>query len=648
MQSKTSFFSLGIFKKNITRFWPIWLSYLFLCLYRLPVRLYLALSETCPDTIEESVFFASQLKDTVLSALVPFWFFVFACLCAVFLFSYLYQARSAYMIHALPVNRVNLYITNISSGLLFLLVPQFLSFLASIYVCFLKGMTQLEYLLHWLLLSGGMAFFAFILAVLAVMLTGNTIMAPIFYYAINIVVDTVIMAVYGVLGLFSYGVIDDSANRISFFSPLNKLNSLFSDTSYYSYGSVDTKIFSLSESYRCIGCYVLVAIPLLILCLFLYKKRHLEVAGDVVSFPFLKPLFRWILTFVVSMYAAVITASSMQTKTYASFPLFLGVMALCIFLIFFVSEMLLEKKFLVFHKRLFAECGAMIFLCVLLAFGVKQDVFGLEKAIPDQADISAIYVYADYPITVQESDYETVLAIHRDLINAKDEAKQYFSKYSLYENSYLNFQIRYELKDGTSISRSYNIPEEAYYIKNDTFPYRAISTLSQSSVYQLCYNFTNSYETISSLYGSIETYIDEAPYSRSLALNAAQCDEIREAFYQDVEEGNYSNNNSYRTFLAENATSDDSADSKTDDSAADEIDDSANSEGEDFDLSFSVYLTFQVTEDTACPAYFGEANFDSGDESTASLFIDSSCVHTLEAMRAIGALTSDNELIQNW
>mgnify|MGYP001026248739 CR=1 FL=1 len=131
MQSGTSCFNKTIFKKNITHFWPIWGIYLVFLLYALPLTL--LLSTENPGTGAKA---AKQIAEDNLArytaclggALTPMFVFIAATVCAMTVFFYLYQNRSANMIHALPVSRKELYVTNVVSGFLFLIVPQILTF----------------------------------------------------------------------------------------------------------------------------------------------------------------------------------------------------------------------------------------------------------------------------------------------------------------------------------------------------------------------------------------------------------------------------------------------------------------------------------------------------------------------------------------
>lgn len=130
MQSKKScfnFFHTAIFKKNVTSFWPIWLSYTLVCLWVLPIYSWLQMkSLTLPEGATQAERMEELLKSAVSSlhlAILPVPVFVFAAASGIAVFSYLYQARSANMVHALPVSRKELFLTNYCSGLLFLLAP---------------------------------------------------------------------------------------------------------------------------------------------------------------------------------------------------------------------------------------------------------------------------------------------------------------------------------------------------------------------------------------------------------------------------------------------------------------------------------------------------------------------------------------------
>ena len=125
MKSKTSFFNATIFKKNISHYWPVWVVFLCYLIFLLPVRIW-------SDTADYQSYYAETgmpaaatqyqvIGSVIRGAVMPIPYFIFALVAALVVFSYLYNARTANTIHALPVNRFELFVTNYISGILFLI-----------------------------------------------------------------------------------------------------------------------------------------------------------------------------------------------------------------------------------------------------------------------------------------------------------------------------------------------------------------------------------------------------------------------------------------------------------------------------------------------------------------------------------------------
>ena len=133
MKSKTSCFNKTIFLKNITHFWPIWLMITGWNIFIMPFMIYNTSLQykVMKDVTEKELF---QMKSNDLLSIVsvymnPVVLFIFAIIAVMAVFSYLYNSRSANTIHALPVTRKELFLTNYISGLLFLIVPEAVGFL---------------------------------------------------------------------------------------------------------------------------------------------------------------------------------------------------------------------------------------------------------------------------------------------------------------------------------------------------------------------------------------------------------------------------------------------------------------------------------------------------------------------------------------
>ena len=132
--------------------------------------------------------------------------FFFAVAAALAVFSYLYSAKSTNMMHALPVNRLELYVTNYLSGLIFLIVPEIITFFITVLVCLANQFTCIQYLFAALLAQAGVTFFAYSLAVFVAMFTGQAFAMPCYYVIVNYLYVGCMFIVAKVIETISYGI----------------------------------------------------------------------------------------------------------------------------------------------------------------------------------------------------------------------------------------------------------------------------------------------------------------------------------------------------------------------------------------------------------------------------------------------------------
>ena len=128
MKSKISFFNKTIFMKNVTLYWPIWGIYTLISVVMQPGLLWL---------FNNMSYFANNYNDEMqfrdLMGTVGFTGYVVliafgALFAGMALYSYMYNTKSANMIHSLPVDRTQLYGTALISGWAFLIAPLHSSF----------------------------------------------------------------------------------------------------------------------------------------------------------------------------------------------------------------------------------------------------------------------------------------------------------------------------------------------------------------------------------------------------------------------------------------------------------------------------------------------------------------------------------------
>lgn len=160
MKSKTSSFNTTIFKKNLTHYWPIWIVYLCYLIVVVPLSIWLYANNesnyigNVPLTQKQYYVIGSALAGA--GSVIPV--FIAAAAAALAVFSYLYNPRNANMIHSLPLDRRELYITNYVSGFVFLFVPELIAFIAGVLVCLANQITCIQYLFYWFLYMAGVSF----------------------------------------------------------------------------------------------------------------------------------------------------------------------------------------------------------------------------------------------------------------------------------------------------------------------------------------------------------------------------------------------------------------------------------------------------------------------------------------------------------
>lgn len=136
MKSKTCCFNKTIFKKNMTHFWPLWALYSCYLIVSLPVGLWFNMRYYLQDDsysqLQRQVY---AISGAMRAAMNPVITFAFAAVMIMAVFSYLYSAKNTNMIHSLPVDRRELFVTNIISASAFMIVPQILTFIITVFVC---------------------------------------------------------------------------------------------------------------------------------------------------------------------------------------------------------------------------------------------------------------------------------------------------------------------------------------------------------------------------------------------------------------------------------------------------------------------------------------------------------------------------------
>ena len=508
MKLKKSFFNKTIFWKNVTLFWPIWGFYAACVLLFQPGLLWL-LEYNIRDYSVYTYSYGDHLANFV-GVLNTKGHTVGVAFAAVFigmaLYHYMYNTKSANVIHALPVDRTQLFGTNVISSILFLAVPQFVSAILTTIIALCFGIHEIQYVLYWFLMMVGIDIAALSFVTFCAMLTGHIIMLPILVLIVNYFVFWVYYLVEVVAVSFGYGIDSIGSGILSlieYFSPLHAIVS-YVDIRSIRNGAPDYECIGMEvEGVSVLFAYILVAFVLYALGYLIYKKRQIECAGEVLSVNWIKPIFRFLIGASGGVFGAMLLREIFYSiglpcgvGNYVLMMLILGVFA------YFIADMVVKKSFHVFHKKNWMRCG--VFAVTLLAgfAGIYIYSNSLEYYLPKAGEIEKASINLGYEVVLEGEDAEAILDIHNDILEQKalcEKAEDSGNRNYEYVN------ITYTLKNGDYFLRSYRVPndyEELYPI------FDKIYLLEDDSENYLRYIFCKNYEQIDTFnYGWVELQV---------------------------------------------------------------------------------------------------------------------------------------------
>ena len=171
----------------MTHFWPLWALYSCYLIVSLPVGLWFDMQYYLQDDsysqLQRQVY---AISGAMRAAMNPVITFAFAAVMIMAVFSYLYSAKNTNMIHSLPVDRRELFVTNIISAFAFMIVPQILTFIITVFVCIGAHITNIQYILYWFGAEAAMTFFALALGAFVAMFTGQLMAFPVYYVVVMV------------------------------------------------------------------------------------------------------------------------------------------------------------------------------------------------------------------------------------------------------------------------------------------------------------------------------------------------------------------------------------------------------------------------------------------------------------------------------
>lgn len=484
MQSKTSFFNKTLFRKNLTRFWPLWGGASFLgALF--PLALWMQMSRSGSYYNGDPLEF-TNLYYSVLMAL-PVVSLLYAILCTMVVWSYLYNARSVGMLHTLPLRREGLFVTNFLSGLAMMLIPYVITGALCVLVSLLYGSFDPAGLVNTILGVLGLSFFYFASATFAAFVTGNLFALPALYFLFHFLAVLLEWILSEFASCFLVGVNAYYTGATSFLSPtVHLVGHVNVDRTYeeaeriasngYHYTNSVLTAVEL-ENFYLIGVYALAGAVLAAVAFVLYRRRRSECAGDVVAVGWMKPLFRCGVTALAALLGgrllyALFWEGNFQEGNYADALPMAVCMAVAGIIGYFAATMLLAKSLRVFHRRSWLGAGAVVLACGALCAVLRFDLLGIQRRVPAAEAVQTVTFSAEdntYILQTGKDDdmIRQVLGLHRAVVDDADRLRSDLPyggvTYPVHSGAnddpyYTYAELSYTLADGGTLKRCYRLP----------------------------------------------------------------------------------------------------------------------------------------------------------------------------------------------
>ena len=551
MASGTSCFNSALYRKTLGRFWPLWTLWGVLWLLLLPLSQLSRYFDWVREGRSDSALVENFQEILSLQEVGVWLAALVGVLAAMAVFSYLYSARSACMMHALPLRREGLFLSQYLAGLTMLVLPLAAVALVTLAV----GMAvvpswgwgqALPAVGIWLACMSGVCLFFYSFACFCAMFTGQLLALPVFYAILNWLAMVVNFLVTALMEQFFYGY---QANYlpawVEFLTPV----SLLRQACYWGVRDVydDGALVRGLAAPQFVALYAGIGVVFALLALWVYRGRQVESAGDVVSVPLVRPVFKYGVALCSGLCLGVFTTQILGWYNTDS----TAVLVVCVLLWtaagYFAAEMLLKKSFRVLRawKGCAAAVAVMAFLCAVCVF----DLFGVETRVPDpdrvismEADAGMGYPGDSGRLTLTTSDrgiIEQVTALHQAMVNERERVGTEAG------DDYISLRVTYRLENGSTLSRQYySVPVFRDEIDREgTLTWQADQILQDRTLAEQLYGF-DGYEgwrlTEVDLY---DVYQVREDFWDSIYLEQSTADllQLWEAVRQDFREGTLGN-----------------------------------------------------------------------------------------------------------
>lgn len=427
-----------------------------------------------PDNTDESYAIASciALAIAILSGAII----------AISIFNYLYKKSTVDMNLSLPLTTRQRFLSEYLAGLTIYIVPAIIGGLIGT-VILLTGKHELMEFLKYTIYIGSVVIIGMILyyslTVLILSCCGSLFETILSTLLINAMIPaSIYLLSYTIISNDSFGLSSNSLflNQIFISSPIgNAAFIIYFFDNVNMYGNVNTNLYV-----HWLIPTLIFTVLIVLLSYFLYKKRKAEQVSKPYVYKFIYYAILFFVTFCIISIFKVSTGSSDYTAQTDSTPIdasfFPAVM--CSSIVFFIMEIISNRGFKKFWLSILKFAGTITCIYAVLLLCHATNGFGVNKYVPLESAVDNVIIDFDntstynLPIRNKHTIHD-VVSLHEKVIKEKYEDKntshkeipeseldQRIKNGALATYNRKNISITYYLKNGSILTREYNVSDE--------------------------------------------------------------------------------------------------------------------------------------------------------------------------------------------
>lgn len=404
-----------------------------------------------------------------------------AILCGISGFYYLQSKKKVDFYHSLPVKRESLFSSIYIIGIAIYVIPYLVSLAIGFVIVGTNGaFGSSVWIEAWKAFGVNLLNYCitYTVVIIAVLLTGQlivSILASGVFLAYGPVVAILIGSLKGTYfdTYYEYGSITESF--------------LYRCSPISAYTNMTNAVYEKTLPFSSALIYMAVAIALIILAVFLYRKRSSEAAEKAISFQVLQPYIKIAISIPIGLWSGIIFTSLMNANS--SFWLVFGM--ICGYLLCScIMEIIYHFDFkAAFKSRVSLLVGAVLMFAIFSTY--KWDLLQYDQYIPSKDKIESMSIAlsgidTNLEFRVYNEDNSRYKISYMDRIgyafkymNLKDKDAAYEIAKMAVEgdtllneeeidsgsnyDKYMSIQVQYRLNSGRHIYRSYTIAVEPYF-----------------------------------------------------------------------------------------------------------------------------------------------------------------------------------------